>query len=126
MGIILHPKYGLNPTVINKICFVCGKEVGTAEIALLGSSYKEEAPSHMVMDNCICNECDNYRKQGVWIISVRDGSNGSKPYKTGKVFLLKEEAHERIFGEKPGKEKITFVEDSVLDRLGFFLKGKEG
>ncbi|MDR2022086.1 MAG: hypothetical protein LBQ71_02265 [Hungatella sp.] len=52
-GIRLHPKYGLNPTM--PMCFYCGKPKG--EIALLGASYKDEAPTCMIVGIEPCSVC---------------------------------------------------------------------
>lgn len=49
----LSKKHGVNPTL--SVCFYCEKETG--EIALLGASYKGEAPKHMVTSFEPCTEC---------------------------------------------------------------------
>lgn len=42
-GIVLHPEYGLNPSI--ELCIVCGEEMG---IALLGNNIKGQAPHHIL------------------------------------------------------------------------------
>lgn len=52
-GIVLHPEYGLNPSI--ELCIVCGEEMG---IALLGNNIKGQAPHHI----CTGEICDNCKK----------------------------------------------------------------
>jgi hypothetical protein len=58
--IILHPKYGVNPTI--PICIYCGKEKN--EVALLGAAYKEEAPMYMIIDHEPCDSCKKKVEEG--------------------------------------------------------------
>ena len=70
-GIRLHPKFGLNPTV--PTCFYCGKMKG--EIAILGASYKGEAPMHMCLDLNPCKDCQERFKDRTVLVETRpDGT----------------------------------------------------
>lgn len=72
--IVLSKKYGVNPSVTQ--CFYCGEDCG---IALFGSGFREngveaEAPRNIgVLDMTPCSKCEDYMKQGIIVISMRDG-----------------------------------------------------
>lgn len=66
----LHPKHGLNPTVL--VCFWCNADVG---VALLGASCKDEAPRQMVGDYHPCKKCVKDRSKGIVAIEVRSKTN---------------------------------------------------
>ena len=111
----LHKEFGLNPTM--PICFVCGEEKG--EIALLGASYKENAPMHMLIDKEPCDKCKGHMKQGIILISVKDGSSGDNPYRTGGWCVVKKEAMLNIINDPKMFEKgMCFVPDSAWKKLG--------
>ena len=107
----LHKQYALNPTI--PLCFVCGKPKN--EVVLLGAAYKEQAPMNMCLDKIPCNECRELAKQGIVLISVKDGEAGDNPYRTGKIIVIKDEAFERILGKITSR--FCFIEDTVLSKL---------
>jgi hypothetical protein len=110
MSLRLHKKYGVNPTI--PTCFLCGKDKN--EIILLGAAYKEEAPMHMVFDKEPCDKCKEYMKQGIILISVRDGESGDNPYRTGGWVVVKEEALKKVIDDPKLLEKrMMFVPDSA-------------
>lgn len=116
----LHRKYGVNPTI--PTCFFCGKEKN--EILLLGAAYKGEAPMHIgVVDHRPCEECERWMKQGVILVSVKDGSDPKSPYRTGGWAVVTEEAIRRMFAPDSMvqallKGRFGFVEDVAWDRFG--------
>ena len=114
MGIILHQKYGLNATIPQ--CFICGKQKN--EIAMLGASYKEEAPMHMCIDKVPCDECKKLTEQGILLVVVKDNTDHDNPYRTGQIVVIKEEAFKKIFNDKMPSKRIAFVEETVFERTG--------
>lgn len=110
--ITLSPKHGLNPSLLK--CFACGKDVG---IALLGKlKNDEEAPKEMTDKTIFCNNCQNViNKDGLLVISVRDGEIGDNPYRTGKMVRITKQAKERIF--KDIAVNVCYMEDSVFDKV---------
>lgn len=113
-SIRLHSKHGLNPTI--PVCFLCGKEKN--EIALLGAAYKSEAPMHMCINKEPCDQCKEYMKQGILLISVRDNTDQENPYRTGHIAVIKEEAAKNIFGTDILKSRAAFIEDSLWNKIG--------
>ena len=113
-SIRLHKDYGVNPTV--PTCFVCGKDKN--ELALLGAAYKKEAPMRMCLDKSPCEECVGHMKNGIIMISVRDGESGDNPYRTGGWVVIKEEAALRFVPENLLKKRILFLEDKIWDEVG--------
>lgn len=71
MGLRLHPKHGVNPTI--PICYWCGKERN--EIVLLGAAYRKEAPMRMLMDYEPCDECKAGMARGVTLVEVAKTPN---------------------------------------------------
>lgn len=71
-----------------------------------------------------CKKCKEYMKEGVILVSIRDGESqeGSppNPYRTGGWWVLKVEAVKRIFDmDFTGKlQKFMFIEDSIADAVG--------
>jgi hypothetical protein len=116
-NIRLHPKYGLNPTM--PLCIVCGKETG--EIALLGASYKEEAPRTMVLGIEPCTPCrKEYLKEGVMLVEADQtyGEMGKKKqHPTGRIMIIKEEAYKDIFSQDIPPRRIAMCERGVLQQL---------
>jgi hypothetical protein len=110
-NIKLHKKHGLNPTL--EICFVCGEDKGS--ITLLGNAYKDQAPTHMILNKEPCDKCKSYiENDGVILISVKDDENGENPYRTGSFWVIKKEAAEKLGIKNP----ISFIEDSVVKEIG--------
>lgn len=108
--IILHPKYGLNPTIM--CCAWCGKEKG---IALLGNSYKEQAPQHMILDIEPCEECKEIFSQGILVAEVEDMEN---PYPK-RFFVATEDIVRQIFADIPDKQFNEMIKKKAI----FVMKG---
>ena len=71
-SIRLHPKYGLNPTMVS--CIICGGDTGG--IALLGNFLKEEAPMHMVLTPEPCDACrKKYLTEGFLLVGIDRSNN---------------------------------------------------
>ncbi len=60
--ITLHKDYGLNVTI--PICVFCGE--ARNELVMLGNSYKDKAPMHMILDNEPCDICREKMDSGEW------------------------------------------------------------
>ena len=116
----LHKKYGLNPTITQ--CFFCGKDKN--EIALLGAAYKNQAPTHAVIDKEPCEKYKKYMEMGIMFVSVKDNTdqenpyNQENPYRTGKIAVIIEQAAKKIFGDSIGKFRFAFVEDKAWKKIG--------
>jgi len=123
-SIRLHPKFGLNPTVT--LCFWCGGSKN--EVALLGASYKGEAPGSMLLDYEPCDKCKTYMSQGVTLIEAsreprhkgqREIQSGVYP--TGRMWVIRREAAERIF-EGLASDKVL-IEVGVAEKIGLTEEG---
>lgn len=111
----LHPEHGLNPCIPN--CYCCNKEKN--QIAFLGDKIKGEAPRSAVIDKEPCEECRGYMKQGIILISTRDGESGDNPYRTGGWWVITQQCAERLFnGIDFNKQRVLFIEDSVALKVG--------
>jgi hypothetical protein len=116
-SIPLHREFGLNPTIAVSHCPLCGKKQDEG-ILLPGAKCKEKAPMYTEVPGKPCDNCKEMMKQGVVIVSVRDGTDHDNPYRTGRIFCVREEAVKKMLGEIPAK-RACFIEDSALDKMGF-------
>jgi hypothetical protein len=116
MSIRLHPKFGVNPTILQ--CFLCGEDKN--ELALLGAGYKGEAPKHMCINKEPCDKCKGYMEQGVILIGVKDGESGDNPFRTGRFCVIRDEAVKRMLKDSsaPLKSRVAFIEESTWVALG--------
>ena len=116
----LSPKHGVNPAV--PVCFFCGQDKN--EVILAGRLRDDaEAPRKAVWDKQPCDTCAEYMRQGVILISVREGSDGENPYRTGGFAVVKAEAIERIVQPPELRAKIlearvAFIPDDAWLALG--------
>lgn len=115
-GIRVSEKYGVNPAI--PVCFFCGKEKNMVILAGRMGIEDKEAPRHAVWDHEPCDECAEYMKQGVMLMSVRDGESGQNPYRTGRMAVVKEEAAKRMFNETICQSRFAFIEDSLWFKMG--------
>lgn len=111
-GIRIHPKHGLNPTMV--VCELCGEETG--EIALLGAAYKNEAPRHMMVNHSICDKCKANLDNG-YIALMEARMVRGEPQRTGGLLFIKEEAAARLFNVPMGGSKIAFIEPEAFTKL---------
>lgn len=110
------------PVVLTK-CYVCGEDSDIL-LSRRGLISKEaidrfESMHGKVVTKEPCSKCQDYIKQGIILISVKDGESGDNPYRTGGWAVVKQEAAEKIFnGIDFNKQRICFVEDEVWNRVG--------
>lgn len=134
MTLRLHPKYGVNPTILR--CFFCNETKN--EVALLGAGYSEEAPPSAWAkgDYEPCDSCKEVMQDGVILVSVadtekptRDGGTDN-PNRTGGWCVVRDEAIRRLFDAKSAedacKRRAAFVSDEAWDRLGLPRRPLEG
>lgn len=113
----ISEKYGVNPAV--PLCYFCNQEKN--ELILAGRLEEDkEAPHKAVWDMIPCDKCKEFMKQGIILISVKDGESGKNPYRTGGWVVVKEEAAKRMFGETNRiiETRIGFVEDETWNTIG--------
>jgi hypothetical protein len=113
-SIKISEKHGVNPMI--PTCFFCGKEKN--EIVLFGRLPNDvEAPKQGVVNYEPCTECLEYMKQGIILISVKNGESGNNPYRTGGWVVIKEAAAKELFGDHVGESRVAFLEDETWDKL---------
>lgn len=129
-SILLHPKYGVNPTMTR--CFYCGKEDKIILVGNKTSKWKEaglcSADGEMakcvgVIDMEPCPECAKYMKDGIILISVRDGESGTNPFRTGGFAVITEDALLQFLGEgelfhQVLKHRFCFVDNTIWNESG--------
>lgn len=119
-SIKLCPVHGLNPSMMQ--CFLCGETFGIALPGKLRGC--KQAPTMHSDPSYVCDTCKEWMKQGIILISARDGETDEKnPYRTGGWIVLREEALHR-FPMNPDlieaicRKRVAFLEDAVWDGLG--------
>ena len=117
----LSKKHGLNPTVT--VCFFCREPKN--EIALLGASYKDKAPPHMVCNYEPCEQCHAKMQQGVTLVEVKEHHGNTKPARppiqnnlipTGSWWVITKDAADKIFNQ-PVSSKV-FISIECANKLG--------
>jgi len=122
MNIRLSPKHGVNPCIPK--CFVCGEDKN--EILLMGRLKGDmEAPKGMVFDQSPCEQCKEYMKQGIILISVDEEKTDDpqNPWRTGGWAVIKQSAVERMplddrFKRSALKKRVAFLADKIWDSFG--------
>ena len=114
-GIMLHPKFGLNPTM--PVCFYCGEERG--EIALLGARYRGEAPKNMVIDIEPCDECKKKYANYTLLVEVRQEwdvrayhKRQKGPVPTGRWAAVRKECL-----DEDKRVPIAYVEPQTMNHI---------
>lgn len=130
-NIKLSPKYGVNPAIPK--CFFCWKDKNMIILAghiqekgpngrpIPGSDL--EAPHGKVWDMEPCDECADYMKQGVILLSVKEEERTDNPHRTGGFAVVTDEAITRWLGETETakavlQKRVLFVPDEAWDKLG--------
>ena len=119
--IIVSEKYGVNPSV--SVCFWCGKD---KEIIFFGKLKNDvEAPSKVVLDYVPCEHCNETWKKGVVLIEVEDTPQfedqlkiSKDLYPTGYLWVIKEEAFERMATVPIPETKIFWIDKQTSTQLG--------
>jgi len=128
-------EHGVNPSV--EVCRICGEDMGVALFGHITKKQAEamyeagldvaqeagvEAPRTVCLGN-VCDQCKEWMKEGVILISIRDGEEGENPYRTGKLAVVKDESIRRTM--KPGEQveailekRVAYIPESVWAALG--------
>jgi len=98
-------------------CFLCGE----SKDIILDRRFRDISEIHgKAIDKEPCPECEKKLEQGIMIIECRDGESGENPYRTGRLWVITEEAADRLFtGFDFTKNRIFFMEESIAEQIGF-------
>lgn len=107
-------------------CFFCGRDKN--EIIMNNTltpfhKRKVEEDHGKYIDFQPCSECAEYMKQGIILVSIRDGEKSKNPYRTGNYAVVKEEAIKNWIEDKDLAKRICqvrfcFIEDTTWDKIG--------
>ena len=107
-------------------CYFCGKDAGI----LLDRRLRDILPRQVgVVDMTPCNECEEFMKQGIILISISDDTTFEQmkekipnPYRTGSFVVVKESfldaLNEGDMKEFARKNRFMFITDSAWDKIG--------
>ena len=117
MSLIISKKHGVNPAMM--LCPICGGDSGLALLGRLKNDAK--APRRMVGNPC--DQCIEFMKKGIIVVSCKDGEPDTR---TGKLIVMKDDAdlfNTEYLGvemSKTVKEKrVLIMSDSDWLDLGF-------
>ena len=130
-GIRISPKHGVNPSL--QQCFCCGEDVGLVLFGRLQDD--KEAPKRVCLSREPCDKCKGYMKQGIIIVTVRDGETDmDNPYRMGGFFVVTEDMIQRLHAssglpaswlEQVLKARFLFMEQSVAEQIGLLDEAKK-
>ena len=86
-----------------ELCFFCGEAKGV----LLDRRMRNVLPREGVYNYDPCNKCGMEMQQGIMVIEIKDGeqeANPDNPYRTGRQWIIREEAMYKWF--RPEVEKL--------------------
>jgi len=104
-------------------CYFCGGD----NIIILATRYNNKGepledlkPYHgKVIDTTPCTDCEEYMKQCIILISVRNEDHNNKnPYRTGGFVVIEEEVMRQIAPDADLSKRCLFVSDEIWDALG--------
>jgi len=110
-------------------CFYCGK---SADILLATKYYRTKNGTVQPVEDLSefngkadprypCDDCKEKMKIGIMLCEVRDGESGNTPYRTGRLWVMKQDACERIFQNFDfSKVRFTFIEESLAKQIGLY------
>jgi len=109
------------------LCFLC---LEAKEVVL--NRHLRPVLESGVYDQEPCDKCKEYMRQGIILISVKDGDASDNPYRTGIWVVIKEDAFKRMpvkpesLREGILQNRVAFIEDSVCSGLGITQLVKHG
>ena len=127
-------------------CFYCGEARGV----LLDRHLRDSLPNEpIVYDTQPCSECEEHMRQGIILISVKDGEDEKierdrlrhladpqghrrpfipNPYRTGLRMVVAEEFIRRALDEKTAdmlcKSRWAFIPDEAAEKLGLAAEAR--
>lgn len=115
-------------------CFWCGQNdkivMNTRLIPFMAEKVKEMHGK--AIDKEPCNQCKEYMKAGVILITVdekKSEGDMNNPYRTGGWFVVKDKAIKRLGLKKETEEsllmkRVGFIGHEVAEMLGLFKAGE--
>lgn len=96
-------------------CFFCGEP----KAVVLDRRLKKTLPRLCVYDYEPCDDCQKWMKQGIILVSVKNGTDRKNPHRTGRFVVVTDEFITRCFNDADAVLKTRFacVEDAVWDAV---------
>ena len=77
--------------------------------------HKEQAPRQAVFNHEPCDDCKKLMDRGTMIIKCKDGEKGENPYRTGRQWVIKNEAAKRM----GINSKVAYISETDARKIGF-------
>lgn len=127
MNIELHPKYGVNATILQYVCPILNKVWESGELAFLGYNKNQEAKMHTMAGYQICPEAQEHINNGYKALVVVDDAktkNVKNPHRTGEILWIKSEAANAFFPDLTGS--IAYMSDVLAKKIKERVKEDTG
>lgn len=99
-------------------CWICGD----ATNILINRTLRPKFPRAGVCTGGTCTRCESVMKEGCFLIETRDGAEGKDPYRTGRVWALKDEALKRALSGDELTDLLTrrvgYLHESAAKAMG--------
>ena len=109
------------------LCFWCGEPKGIGIGKKTISCYKKWDNNNMISSYEPCDKCKEQWDKGFIIIEVSEEPNAENQpeiqkgfYPTGRMWVIKNEAAERIFGKEKTKYGKVFVDSEIAKKIGLY------
>lgn len=129
----MSKKEKLGVALVKRACRVCQTTVDAEMVMNTNLTAKnaekvEEMHGQVVGwiegDLGMCPECAEQAKDGCFLITVdeeKTGDDVSNPWRTGRIFVIKDEAVKKAFGDRADdiiKHRACFIPDQVAQMFG--------
>lgn len=124
-SISLHPEHGVNPTIEQNQCPVCGHIFETGDLLLLGRNRGKEAKMHTVTGVSMCPEDqEKYDNGFIAVIEVKNPEDAIvggtiRPEdmdRTGRIIHIKKEFFQYLFETEENPPMVCMPKKAV-DRV---------
>lgn len=133
-SIRLHPEHGVNPSIEQAMCPICGKTFDTGSILMMGMNRGKEASRHTVTHLDLCPD-DKQKLDDGYIALVAidpeksDLSDGlAKPesaYRTGALAHIRRPLAKEMLGIDDPDIPFVYVDEEVIKILEAQAKRSE-
>lgn len=120
----------LGVALTKEACRLCGKEVDGPIVMNSRLTKNEAKKAEDLHGECIgyaekpCEECQGLMKQGFLLIECDESKteDHSNPWRTGRQWVIKQEAAKRIFQNADLSKGAAFIPIEVSDMLGLKIE----
>jgi len=117
-SIHLHPRHGVNPTILQYQCPATGKIWEANELASLGYNKNKKADMYTVAGLKFCPEVQEKLDSGFVVLIVCDETlttDTKNPFRTGEICYMKKEAADANFNIEV--KDMAFITTELFEKI---------